>query len=77
VSPQLFYYSGCFAYLLNTGACGKTSLLCTFALGEFPNEYVRNRAPFRADLILKSPYLLASQCVLIDFLPTEEAGRDC
>ena len=23
-----------------TGACGKTSLLCSFALGEFPKEYV-------------------------------------
>ena len=25
------------------GACGKTSLLCCFALGEFPKEYVRTR----------------------------------
>ena len=25
-----------------TGACGKTSLLCSFALGEFPKEYVRS-----------------------------------
>ena len=24
------------------GACGKTSLLCSFALGEFPKEYVRS-----------------------------------
>lgn len=25
------------------GACGKTSLLCSFALGEFPKEYVSRR----------------------------------
>ena len=25
---------------VTTGACGKTSLLCSFALGEFPKEYV-------------------------------------
>lgn len=29
------------SYLLAPpGACGKTSLLCSFALGEFPKEYV-------------------------------------
>lgn len=26
------------------GACGKTSLLCSFALGEFPRDYVRPSA---------------------------------
>ncbi|KAF9564789.1 ras-domain-containing protein [Agrocybe pediades] len=26
--------------IVGDGACGKTSLLCTFALGEFPKEYV-------------------------------------
>ncbi|KAF8198051.1 hypothetical protein BJ912DRAFT_952887 [Pholiota molesta] len=28
-------------FATSTGACGKTSLLCSFALGEFPKEYVR------------------------------------
>lgn len=27
---------------MSVGACGKTSLLCAFALGEFPKEYVRS-----------------------------------
>jgi Rho family protein len=27
--------------IVGDGACGKTSLLCAFALGEFPKEYVR------------------------------------
>ncbi|KAL1710654.1 ras family-domain-containing protein [Schizophyllum commune] len=27
--------------IVGDGACGKTSLLCSFALGEFPKEYVR------------------------------------
>ncbi len=26
--------------IVGDGACGKTSLLCSFALGEFPKEYV-------------------------------------
>ena len=30
------------------GACGKTSLLCSFALGEFPKEYVCSTPPFVA-----------------------------
>jgi GTPase SAR1 family protein len=34
--------------IVGDGACGKTSLLCSFALGEFPKEYVR-RSPPRAD----------------------------
>jgi len=25
--------------IVGDGACGKTSLLCSFALGEFPKEY--------------------------------------
>ncbi|KAG9083391.1 Rho GTPase [Ceratobasidium sp. UAMH 11750] len=26
--------------IVGDGACGKTSLLCVFAMGEFPKEYV-------------------------------------
>jgi GTPase SAR1 family protein len=29
--------------IVGDGACGKTSLLCAFALGEFPKEYVSTR----------------------------------
>ncbi|KAJ7702946.1 ras family-domain-containing protein [Mycena olivaceomarginata] len=28
--------------IVGDGACGKTSLLCSFALGEFPRDYVRS-----------------------------------
>lgn len=31
------------------GACGKTSLLCSFALGEFPKEYVSLVQPTTRD----------------------------
>ncbi|CAE6474963.1 unnamed protein product [Rhizoctonia solani] len=29
--------------IVGDGACGKTSLLCVFAMGEFPKEYVRTK----------------------------------
>lgn len=32
----------------SVGACGKTSLLCSFALGEFPKEYVSLHAPLHS-----------------------------
>ncbi|KAI6142948.1 P-loop containing nucleoside triphosphate hydrolase protein [Pisolithus tinctorius] len=35
--------------IVGDGACGKTSLLCSFALGEFPKEYVKLCAEIRLD----------------------------
>jgi GTPase SAR1 family protein len=29
--------------IVGDGACGKTSLLCVFAVGEFPQQYVSYR----------------------------------
>jgi GTPase SAR1 family protein len=29
--------------IVGDGACGKTSLLCVFAVGEFPQQYVSRR----------------------------------
>ncbi|KAH6914242.1 hypothetical protein BKA70DRAFT_1260847 [Coprinopsis sp. MPI-PUGE-AT-0042] len=31
--------------IVGDGACGKTSLLCSFALGEFPKEYQPSKLP--------------------------------
>ena len=39
------------------GACGKTSLLCCFALGEFPKEYVR--------VVYASFFLCVTNCVFV------------
>ena len=45
----LFSCLSCYAATNTTGACGKTSLLCCFALGEFPKEYV--------SILFSFPYL--------------------
>lgn len=37
----IFVLCQCVSAMPMIGACGKTSLLCSFALGEFPKEYVR------------------------------------
>jgi hypothetical protein len=44
-----------------TGACGKTSLLCSFALGEFPKEYVRYEIQAFVIFLTRFPFLTASK----------------
>jgi len=43
---------------LYVGACGKTSLLCSFALGEFPKEYVSRMFMSRVNHVPPLPLLL-------------------
>ncbi len=38
--PLRCFIRGALREINYAGACGKTSLLCCFALGEFPKEYV-------------------------------------
>ena len=54
------------------GACGKTSLLCSFALGEFPKEYVSLHSPFHLLSLITSE---ATKLVPTGFSLTDSPER--
>ncbi|KAH9915920.1 ras-domain-containing protein [Epithele typhae] len=58
--------------IVGDGACGKTSLLCSFALGEFPKEYVTIFENYVAEIRLDGK---AIQLALWDTAGQEEYER--
>ncbi|KAH9001986.1 ras family-domain-containing protein [Lactarius hatsudake] len=58
--------------IVGDGACGKTSLLCSFALGEFPKEYVTIFENYVAEIRLDGK---AVQLALWDTAGQEEYER--
>lgn len=64
---------------MSTGACGKTSLLCSFALGEFPKEYVcglRSSSFYHlSDHILFDSNQVRASCILGYSSPLTSHGR--
>ncbi|KAI0758726.1 ras-domain-containing protein [Fomes fomentarius] len=58
--------------IVGDGACGKTSLLCSFALGEFPKEYVAIFENYVAEIRLDGK---AVQLALWDTAGQEEYER--